>query len=142
MIGAVNEDFALWGGVALIVISCLFGLIALKYKGGNQLEGEGKPNVIKDTEINVKAKHVVKAIGADFEGDYELEGVKVKLEADNVEQATGARFTSTNGSTPLTGMIMSCSSCGKMFPKAFTGHLPKETACPHCGHMNKVGNNK
>ena len=95
-------------------------------------------NVIKHTKIKAKVKHAKEALGADFEGDYELEDVKVELEAKNVERATGARFKSSNGSTPLTGMIMSCSNCGKNFPKAFTGHLPEETACPHCGHMNKV----
>lgn len=110
-------------------------IIMSKDKDGKQAK------VIKDTEIKARVEHAKEALGADIEGDYELDNVKVELEAENVERATGARFKSSNGSTPVTGMIMSCSNCGKPFPKAFTGHLPEETACPHCGHMNKVKNN-
>jgi hypothetical protein len=138
MIGAVNEVFALWVGVGLVVTGVVIGLFAWKHKEVKQMHAGDKLNIIRNTEIEAKVKDAKKAIGADFEGDYELDKVKVKLEAEHVEEATGARFTSSNGSTPLTLSIMSCSRCGKNFPKTFTGHLPEETACPHCGHMNKV----
>lgn len=91
---------------------------------------DGGTNIIKDTEIKAKVKNAKEALGADIEGDYELENVKVELEAENVERATGSRFISSNGSTPMTGMIMSCSNCSKIFPKAFTGRLPEQTKCP------------
>ena len=104
----------------------------------NKDKDDKETNIIKDTEIKAKVKRAKEALGADFEGDHELDNVKIELEAEDVEQATGARFKSSNGSTPLTAMVMSCSNCGKNFPKAFTGYLPEETACPHCGHMNKV----
>ena len=144
MIATFSKTWALWGGIALLILAGLLMIalvVMLITKRGiimSKDKDDKQTNIIKDTEVKATVKHAKEALGADFEGDYELENVKVKLEAENVEQATGARFKSSNGSTPMTLMSMSCSNCGKILPKVFTGHLPEETACPHCGHMNKV----
>jgi len=145
MIATISRTWALWGGIGILILAGLLVIalvVMLITKRGiimSKDKDDKQANIIKDTEIKARVKHAKEAVGADFEGAYELENVKVKLDAENVEQATGARFKSSNGSTPMTSMIMSCSNCGKIFPKVFTGHLPEETACPHCGHMNKVG---
>jgi DNA-directed RNA polymerase subunit RPC12/RpoP len=144
MIAVMNKTYAMYVGTGLLFLaglSIVTLVVMLLTKRGvimKRNEANKKSNIIKDTKIESKVENTNDALGADFQGDYELNNVNVKLEAKNVERATGARFTSTNGSTPLTAMIMNCSNCGKNFNKAFTGYLPEKTACPYCGYMNEV----
>lgn len=133
-----NENVALWTGIILIAIGSIILFVAYKLKRGRGMQEEDNRSVIKNTKIDSKIKHAKEALGADFEGDYELENVDVKLEAEDVEKATGAKFKSSGAGAAVTGITMSCSNCGKMFPKTFTGVLPEQTECPYCGYMNEV----
>jgi len=105
----------------------------------NKDKDDKQTNIIKDTEIKAKVKHAKEATALDIDkADTELSNVKVKLEAEDVEKATAMKVTGSGGDAVMSIHMMQCSNCSRRFSKVFTGHLPEETACPHCGHMNKV----
>jgi len=133
--------YILWGLAIIWLIAVVIVARRKKHtaKEGGQMPEKRKRTIIKNTEVKAKVKHAKEATALDIDkADTELSNVKVKLEAEDVEKATAMKVTGSGGDAVMSIHMMQCSNCSRQFSKVFTGHLPEETACPHCGHVNKV----
>ena len=84
VLAKVSTIWALWGGIGLLIVAGILMIalvVMLISKKGIIMskDKEGKQNIIKDTKIKAKVKDAKEAVGGDFEGDYELDNVKVEL---------------------------------------------------------------
>ena len=97
----------------------------------------GKPTIIKDTNVKLDAKNVDKATGMEVTNPTELTNVKVDVTAENVREATGFKSIQTNKPNALFAATIIC-SCGKAFPYTSAGYRPSAVTCPYCGNEIKM----
>ena len=94
-------------------------------------DGPMQPLVIEDSVFEMTAENTDKAVGMQVDKPAVLRNVRTTLRACGVHEAVGF---STNQS--LSGIVATCSKCGRVFTFACTGPRPPGLPCPHCGYLN------
>lgn len=141
--GWANQGVA----IALLSVAFLWSIFFALYwwldkrKGGVTMPDEGKEQeeltVIKDTKVKLDAKNVDKATGMEVTTPTELNNINVNVNAENVREATGFRSVQTNKPNALFSATIIC-SCGKPFNYTSAGYKPSSVTCPHCGMEHKI----
>ena len=107
------------------------------YQAMDNKNKKDEPDKIKDTKVKLDAEDVEKATGMEVTTPTELSNVDVNVTAKGVKEATGFKSTQVNRPVGLAAMTIVC-SCGKPFGIATTGYKPDKATCPHCGKEHEL----